>query len=125
MKCKVCQKEFVGRKDKIFCSLKCKNDYHVTLRAVTKKTAYPLDKILHRNRSILLEVMGPKATKKKIRRAELVKKKFQFKYLTHFNINSKGKMYHHVYDFAWMEFSDDEVMIIRQKKQWIPDENLV
>ncbi len=122
MKCKVCQKEFRGRKDKIFCSLKCKNDYHVTLRAVTKKTAYPLDKVLHRNRSILLEIMGPKAIKKKVRRAELVKKKFQFKYLTHFNINSKDKMYHHVYDFAWMEFSDDEVMIIRQKKQWIPDE---
>jgi len=122
MKCKVCQKEFKGRKDKIFCSLKCKNDYHVTLRAVTKKTAYPLDKVLHRNRSILLEIMGPKAIKKKVRRAELVKKKFQFKYLTHFNINSKDKMYHHVYDFAWMEFSDDEVMIIRQKKQWIPDE---
>lgn len=120
MKCKVCQKEFKGRKDKIFCSIQCKNDYHVTLRSVTNKTAYPLDKILHRNRSILLEVMGPKAAKKKIRRAELVKKKFQFKYLTHFNINSKGKMYHHIYDFAWMEFSDDEVMIIRQKKQWIP-----
>jgi hypothetical protein len=30
-------------------------------------------------------------------------------------------MYHHVYDFAWMEFSDDEVLIVRQKKQWIPD----
>jgi len=121
MKCKVCDKEFHGRKDKIYCSLECKNDYHVSLRAVTKKTAYPLDKILHRNRSILLEIMGPKAGQKKVLRSELVSKKFQFKFLTHFNINSKGKMYHHVYDFAWMEFSDDEVLIVRQKKQWISD----
>ncbi len=122
MKCKVCDTEFSGRKDKIFCSLQCKNEYHVTLRAVTKKEAYPLDKILHRNRSILLEIMGPKASKKKVFRAELVSKKFQFKFLTHFNINSQGKMYHHVYDFAGMEFSDDEVLIVRQRKQWMPKE---
>ena len=115
MKCKVCNSEMTGRKGKLFCSLKCKNDYHITLRSVTKQTAYPLDRILHRNRSILLEVMGPNARKKITMRSELVKKKFQFKYLTHFNINSKGKMYHHIYDFAWMEFSDDEVLIVRQK----------
>ncbi len=120
MKCKVCQKDFIGRKDKVFCSIKCKNDYHVTLRSVTKEIAFPLDKILHRNRSILLEIMGPKARKKKVKRSLLVKKKFQFKFITHFNINSKGKIYNHVYDFAWMEFSDDEVLILRQKKQWIP-----
>jgi len=120
MKCKVCQKEFAGRKDKIFCSVECKNDYHLTLRSVTKKTAYPLDKILHRNRSILLEIMGPKLIKKMVLRSELVQKKFQFKFLTHYNQNSSGKIYHHVYDFAWMEFSDDEVLIIHQKKQWLP-----
>lgn len=122
MKCKVCDKEFIGRKDKIYCSVKCKNDYHVTLRTVTNQTAYPLDRILHRNRSILLEVMGPKARKKTILRSELVRKKFQFKYLTHFNINSKGKIYHYVYDFGWMEFSDDEILIVRQKNQWSIDE---
>ncbi len=118
MKCKVCKKDILGRKDKLFCSVQCKNDYHITLRSVTKKLAYPLDRILHRNRSILLEIMGPKAIKMKVLRSELVKKKFQFKYLTHFNINSKGKMYHHIYDFSWMEFSDDEILIVRKKKQW-------
>ncbi|MDD3685284.1 MAG: hypothetical protein PHE56_00820 [Bacteroidales bacterium] len=122
MKCKVCNKEITGRKDKIFCSIHCKNEYHLTLGAVTRLKAYPLDRILHRNRSILLEIMGTKAAKKMILRSELVRKKFQFKYITHFNVNSSGKMYHHVYDFAWMEFSDDEILIIRQKKQWIPEE---
>jgi hypothetical protein len=121
MKCKVCDIFFIGRKGKIFCSIQCKNDYHVTLRAVTKKVAYPLDRILHRNRSILLEIMGPNALKVKVLRSDLVKKKFQFKFLTHFDVNSKGKMYHHVYDFSWMEFSDDEVLIVRHKKQWKPE----
>jgi len=120
MICKVCQKEFDGRKDKIFCSTHCKNDYHVTLRSVTKNIAFPLDKVLHRNRSILLEIMGPKVHKKMVLRSELVKRKFQFKFITHFNTNNQGKTYNHVYDFAWMEFSDDEILIIRQKKQWLP-----
>ena len=95
MKCKVCNSEFFGRKDKIFCSLSCKNDYHITLRTVTKKTAFQLDKILHRNRSILLEILGPKLRKKIILKSELVNKNFQFKFLTHFNINSQGKYYYH------------------------------
>lgn len=120
MKCPICEKEFTGRKDKVFCSIQCKNDYHVSLRAATKQTAFPLDKVLHRNRSILLEIVGPKANKKMVLRSDLVRKNFQFKFLTHFNINSKGKTYYHVYDFAWMEFSDDEILIVRQKKQWIP-----
>ena len=124
MKCKVCDKELSGRKDKIFCSLQCKNEYHITIRAVTKSVASPLDKILHRNRSILLEIMGSKSHKKKVLRSELVKKKFQFKFITHFNINNQGKMYHHVYDFAWMEFSDDEILIVRQRKQWIPNNDI-
>lgn len=122
MKCKVCNNEVSGRADKIFCSVSCKNEYHITLRTVTKNVAFPLDKILHRNRSILLEIMGAKSSKKKVLRSELVSKKFQFNFLTHYNINSQGKMYHHVYDFAWMEFSDDEILIVRQRKQWIPSE---
>ena len=42
----------------------------------------------------------------------LNKKKINFKYHTHININNK--MGHHVYDIAWMEFPDDEILIIRR-----------
>ena len=115
MKCKICKTTIVGRKDKIFCSVECKNYYHVSLRRVTLNEVKEIDKILHRNRSILLELMGKNGSQKKIKRLVLVKKKFQFKYLTHFHINSQGKKYHHVYDFAWMEFSDDEILIVRRR----------
>ena len=114
MNCKICKKVLVGRKDKIFCSTACKNYYHVNLRRVTYYKAKEIDAILHRNRSILLELLGKHNVQKKVNRLVLVKKKFQFKYLTHFHINKHGKMYHHVYDFAWMEFSDDEVLIIKR-----------
>jgi hypothetical protein len=105
----------VWRKDKLFCSSDCKNYYHVNLRRSTFYHVKELDKVLHRNRSILLELLGKNGVQKKVKRLVLVKKKFQFKYITHFFINSQGKMYHHVYDFAWMEFSDDEILIVKRK----------
>lgn len=114
-KCKICKKPLAGREDKVFCSIECKNYYHVKLRSVTSNEAKQIDEILHRNRSILLEVLGKNMIQKKVDRLTLSKKKFNFKYLTHFNINKQGKMYHFLYDIAWMEFSDDEILIIRRK----------
>tara|TARA_R110000868_G_scaffold66111_4_gene197191 strand:- start:593 stop:943 length:351 start_codon:yes stop_codon:yes gene_type:complete len=114
MKCKICSKGLVGRKDKLFCSVKCKNYYHVNLRKATAIVVKELDGILHRNRSILLEIMGKRKVQCTVQRTVLEKKKFTFKYHTHQQTNSKGKIYHYVYDFAWMEFSNDDIMIVRK-----------
>ena len=115
-KCKICSKQVVGRDDKLFCSVKCKNYYHVNLRKVTYSHVKELDNILHRNRSILLEVLGKRKGQITVQRVVLEKKNFTFKYHTHLHVNSKGKTYHYVYDFAWMEFSNDEILIIRKEK---------
>ncbi len=114
-KCKICSNILYGRNDKIFCSVRCKNYYHVNLRKVTTIAAKEIDNILHRNRSILLEIMGKNLTQKKIARVILEKKKFRFNYLTHFYTNSQGKIYHWVYDFGWMSFSNDEILIVRKR----------
>tara|TARA_R110002049_G_scaffold14886_2_gene61924 strand:+ start:2010 stop:2360 length:351 start_codon:yes stop_codon:yes gene_type:complete len=116
MKCKICSKVLLGRNDKKFCSVKCKNYYHVNLRKVTDKQVKELDTILHRNRSILLEILGKRKGQITVDRIVLEKKKFTFKYHTHLHINSKGKTYYYVYDLAWMEFSNDEILIIRKQK---------
>jgi hypothetical protein len=114
-KCKICSKEIVGRSDKKFCSVRCKNYYHVNLRKVTDSSVKEINKILHRNRSILLEIMGKHKTQIKINRLLLDKKKFNFKYHTHIIKNSSGKLYFYIYDFAWMEFSDNEILIVRKR----------
>ena len=115
MKCKICSKKVVGRKDKLFCSIRCKNYYHINLRKVTAVSVKEIDTILHRNRSILLEIMGKRKVQIKINRMLLEKKKFNFTYHTHRYTNSKGKTYFFVYDFSWMEFSNDEVLIVRKQ----------
>ena len=113
--CIVCKKPITGRIDKKFCSLACKNEYHVQLRRATSKEVAVINKILARNRSILLEVLGKNQGQIKIPRLLLDKKKFNFKYHTHTTRNSKDKLYSYLYDIAWMEFSDNEVLIIKRK----------
>lgn len=115
-KCKICNNRVVGRSDKLFCSIRCKNYYHTNLRRVTNKASEKIDDILHRNRSILLEITGKKRGRKKVDRILLERKKFRFNYLTHFHVNKEGKMFHWIYDFAWMSFSNDTILIVRKKE---------
>lgn len=115
-KCKMCPNPITGRRDKVFCSVRCKSDYHEKLTKVTSIATEKIDKILHRNRSILLELMGKNGVQKKIPKLELDQKKFNWTYITHYHINSQGKMVHFIYDFSWMTFSDQEVLIRRKNK---------
>ncbi len=112
--CPICNTTITGRADKLFCTVRCKTFYHQRLRSETKTVAKDIDKILHRNHSILLEIMGKWSRKKKISRLILENKNFNFNHITHFIVNSKGKTFYYVYDFAWMTFSDDEVLIVRK-----------
>ena len=114
MKCKICKKNIIGRSDKLFCSVLCKSYYHRKLRKVTTQETLVIDEILHRNRSILLEVLGKHKSHKKVKRIVLDKKRFRYNYMTHFYINKQGKYYYHLYVFAWMEFSDDEILIVKR-----------
>jgi len=111
--CRICKKIFTGREGKLYCSLKCKNEYNAKLRRVTKQATGHIDDILHRNRSILLEILGKANRQKKVQRLILDKKKFNYKYVTQYHLNSRGKMVNYIYDFSWMEFSDQEILIKR------------
>ncbi|MEM9053023.1 MAG: hypothetical protein AAGC47_13295 [Bacteroidota bacterium] len=113
-KCKICQKPVVGRSDKIYCSDYCKNVYHKKMRYATKQAAVEINGFLKRNYAILLETLGKNKNQMKVYRNALEKKRFRFKYHTHRYLNSRNKTFHYVYDLAWMEFSDDEILIVRK-----------
>jgi len=112
--CIICRKVLRGRSDKRFCSLDCKNNYHVRLRRNTRDAVLTVDRILHRNRSILLELVGRNKAKK-ISRLHLDHLKFNFDFYTGSHLNTREKMIYHVYDFSWAIFSDQEVLITRNK----------
>ncbi len=115
--CKICKIILKGRSDKAFCSARCKSYYHKELRKVTHQATKATDNILHRNRSILLELMGKNSKQKKVNQSLLDKKKFNRQYMTGYFENAQGKRYHIVYDFAWMAFSNGEVLIVRRSSK--------
>jgi len=113
MKCRLCKKIFKGRSDKIFCTVKCKSTYHTLLSRATTEETIQIDKILHRNRSILLEIIGKNMVYKKVSKELLDAKNFKYSYVTSYHLNTRKKMINYVYDFSWAVFSDHKIIIKR------------
>jgi len=101
-RCRYCKTEVVGRTDKIFCTVYCKNTYHKKLKRHTSNAARSIDKILHRNRSILQELLGKKISYLETSRDVLDSKRFNFDYVTGYHLNSRNKIVNYVYDFSWI-----------------------
>jgi hypothetical protein len=114
--CRLCKQPIYGRADKIFCSATCKANYHIKLNQVTITASERIDKILHRNRSILLELMGKNGTQKKVSKLLLDAKKFNWTYITHHHTNVHGKEVRYLYDFSYIIFSDHDVLIRRVRE---------
>ncbi len=107
-----------GRSDKKFCSINCKNHYHKKLRAFNKDVITKTDEILHRNYIILVELTRHKKIKRiQVPRINLEKAGFKFNYHTGTYKNNNDKIYHFIYDLAWMEFSTQEIMVIHKNQK--------
>ena len=113
-KCKFCTASFRGRVNKIFCSTTCKSRYHHDLRRKTRKVSVHIDKILHRNRSILYEIMGEQFIEKRIKKSVLDRKKFQFGYYTSLDSGTEKPRFY-LYDFSYMLKPDNQVIVHRLK----------
>jgi hypothetical protein len=114
-KCPQCNTSIIGRIDKIYCSLDCKNKHSYTQRQNTKSATKEIDGYLHRNREILELFMGP-SKKETFDRLLLVRAGFKFDYFTSIYLNKEQKNYYIVYDYAWMEFSDQKILVVRKSK---------
>jgi len=117
--CIVCNGLLRGRPDKKFCSKSCSNRFHSD-KGKKQKAAIvnSVNQILRKNHKILLQLFeGDKRQKKKIDKLILAQLGFDFNYITGIYFNREGKLYHYVYDFAWMEFSNQEILLIRKIKK--------
>jgi hypothetical protein len=113
------QNEKKGRIDKKFCSAVCKNNYHSPPSKNENETdeIVETDKILHRNREILAALFEhrPEEDYAQTTLIELAKKGFISDYMTGFYVNSQGKMYRYLYEYAWMLFTHQLVRIYLRK----------
>jgi hypothetical protein len=114
--CLQCETPFQGREDKRFCSAACKNKHFNILRKTTNDTTSEIDAYLHRNHQILATLMGEER-KVTLDKLVLVRTGFKFEYMTGIYFNKENKMYRLVYDFAWMDFYDQKILIIQKARK--------
>ena len=112
--CFICGDKLTGRLDKVFCSSTCRSRYHRRRHTSRRESTRMIDSILHRNH-VLLSEHWEKVRKKKffIDTARLEKLGFNPRYFTTKDINSQGKAYYYIYDYAWMQFSEKQTMIVK------------
>jgi len=80
--CPTCLGKVSGRRDKRFCSLKCKNEHHRVARDILKSHFGEQQKRLCRNFLVLEGVLGPKGKQAIIHRNELFRFGFDLKSVT-------------------------------------------
>lgn len=71
--------------------------------------------MLLRNRTILHELLDQRAEKKiKVKRAILHKMGYKFELYTGSYTNRQQKTYYYIFDYSWMAFSDQEILILKR-----------
>ncbi|MEZ4775240.1 MAG: hypothetical protein R3D00_18795 [Bacteroidia bacterium] len=111
--CPHCKNAVFGRANKLFCDIDCKNQYHSALRRKVAEIVRETDKMLHRNYAILLEILGDNSSRKTISRLTLEKKNFHFSCFTGYTSTTRGKICRYLYDFAWIEFNSQKILVLR------------
>jgi len=105
----------MGRGDKKFCSTECRTRYHRMHKSPPKQDKIiikSINEILQNNRSIIKNYLKEfESPRLRIARIELDKKGFKFEYCTRTYLNSKGKWIKYIYEYRWIEFSDQYVVL--------------
>ena len=76
--CPQCGGQVIGRSDKIFCEVKCKNHHHMHSRNQNKPMTSFTNLRLLRNLTVLQGLLGPNGKKVRIHKSELHKRGFNF-----------------------------------------------
>jgi hypothetical protein len=113
-RCLTCQKTIIGRSDKKYCSVDCKNALHAKKRQEKPDIFRETNGWLHRNHAILATIMG-NSKKEMLDKNILTRANFKFEFMTGVYFNKEQKMYRLIYDYAWMDFSDQKVLIVRKQ----------
>jgi len=110
--CLECGAPLTGRADKKFCSDYCRNAYHNRRNRETSTLIRKINGILKKNRKIL-EELNPEGTVK-IPRRQLVRKGFDFDYITGFYRTKKGDIYRYVYDQGYLLLDNGMVVLVKK-----------
>ncbi len=112
--CLECGAKLFGREDKKFCNDQCRNSYNNKLNRDDNAVMTTINRKLRKNRRILKK-LNPNG-KAKVRRNELEKDGFNFKYFTHVYKTKEGKVYYFCYEYGYLPLENGYFALVLNKE---------
>lgn len=118
-KCLECSKTIYGRRDKKFCDDSCRNNYNNHQNSNVINIVRRVNRVLKKNRQILEDVSGLNENKRthKTHREILLKKGYNFDYITNIYTTKEGKVYHYVYNYGYMDLGNQFILVVKKSEK--------
>ena len=113
-KCLECETPLKGRVDKKFCSDYCRNSYNNRINKDSKNLIRNTNNRLRKNYRIL-KALNPDQ-KKKISRARLIERGFDFNYFTSIYTTKAGTIYYFVYDQGYLPLEHEYYALVKRAR---------
>jgi hypothetical protein len=114
--CVICDSRLIGRSDKVFCDIKCKNKYHREVRCSLKTVDNETHKILLKNYQILAGLMSAEKTNFVIDTLALQRKGFHFQYITSLEVKNDVQHFF-VYDHSFQILRNKTILVSKAKQR--------
>ena len=111
--CQSCMQILQGRTDKKFCDDGCRNTFNNQQNSTQNKEMRIINRVLKRNRVILLAVLSEGKKPTKVGKEYLLLEGFNFSYSTHQGVDSYGNSYQICYDVGLILQENAEYLILR------------
>jgi len=112
-RCSECQHPIKGRSDKRFCDDACRNTYHNRLNSDQNNLIRNINNTLRKNRRILEKILDGEK-KVKISLDYLLKKGFDFDYMTHQLQIGDGKTYVFIYEYGYLSLDTNLYLLVKK-----------
>lgn len=114
--CPNCENEFEGRRNKKFCSISCKNQYHNEEYRDANKAVFNVNKILSKNRTILRNLYSIYRSAP-VSNSILEAHGFNLKFHTHIFNAPSGEKYTMIYEVGYKLTIDSQVQIVEMSEE--------
>lgn len=109
--CPECGTKIIGRADKKFCSDSCRNAHNNSLNKDQTNLVRNINNRLRKNYRILQEANSKDKTK--IKKETLLKKGFNFQFITGQYTTKTGNLYFYIYDQGYLALDNDWYLLVK------------
>lgn len=111
--CKECGTKLIGRSDKRFCSDYCRNTFHNRVHSKRNRSRSSVHQKLRKNQEILGALLQNQ-TKRVIAKDQLLRRGFDFNYLTEIKRFKDNKNYFYIYEFGYRILEMQKLLLVRK-----------